>query len=171
MKRLNLGCGLDIRKGHVNMDILALKGIDVVHDLNKIPYPFKDNEFDVIFASHVLEHVDDLVKVMAELKRICKNGARIIIRGPHFSSGLGYRDPTHKRLFSIFTFDYFSEYSFYQLPNFKIIKRKLNFTRWAYPFLNKFFNPLVNFNQAMYERFWYWLIPCSEVIIELEVEK
>ena len=31
MKKLNLGAGTDIRKGYVNLDIVKLKGIDVVH--------------------------------------------------------------------------------------------------------------------------------------------
>lgn len=169
--KLNLGCGPDIKQGYVNMDKLKLAGVDVVHDLNKYPYPFKDNTFDLILASHVLEHLDDLIKAMAELKRIAKPKARIIIHGPHFSSGLAYRDPTHKRVFSYFTYDYFTEYSFYGLPKFKIIKRKLNFTRWAMPSLNYIFNPIVNLNPAMYERFFCWLLPCSEVIFELEVIK
>ena len=135
IKKLNFGCGNEIIKGYVNMDILKLPGVNVVHNFNKFPYPFKDNEFDEIYTSHVLEHLDDLIKVMVELKRICKPGAKIKIRVPHFSCGVSYRDPTHKRLFSYFTFDYFTEKCFYDLPNFKIKNRRLNFTRWAFPFL------------------------------------
>ncbi len=171
MKKLNLGAGLDIKNGYINADIVKLRGIDVVHDFNKLPYPFKDNEFDEIYTSHVLEHLDDLIKIMGELKRICKNKARIVIRVPHFSCGVSYRDPTHKRLFSYFTFDYFTDECFYGLPKFKIVGRKLNFTRWAFPFLNKIFNPIININPAIYERFLCWILPCSEVLFELEVKK
>src|SRR3989344_1973734 len=103
MKKLNIGCGDDIRKGFVNLDYFKLPGVGVVHDLNHFPWPFKENTFDAVYASHVLEHVDDLVKTMREIHRICKNGAEIIIRGPHFSCGVTYRDPTHKRAFSYFT--------------------------------------------------------------------
>ena len=74
MNKLNLGCGQDIRKGYVNLDFLKLRGVDVVHDLNKFPYPFDDDEFDEIYTSHVLEHLDNLPKAMKELKRICRNG-------------------------------------------------------------------------------------------------
>src|SRR3989344_4898284 len=166
-KRLNLGCGPDIKQGYVNMDVLKISGVDVVHNLNKFPYPFKNNEFDEVYASHVLEHLDDFIIVMKELKRICKPGALIKIRGPHFSCGVAYRDPTHKRLFSYHTFDYFTEECFYDLPNFKIKYRKLNFTRWAFPFLNYFFNPIININPTMYERFFCWMLPCSEVVAVL----
>ncbi len=171
MKKLNLGCGPDIKKGYVNLDVVKLKGIDVVHDLNKFPYPFKENEFDEVYTSHVLEHLDDLVKVMSELKRICKKGAKIYIRVPHFSCGVSYRDPTHKRLFSYFTFDYFTEECFYGLPKFNIVNRKLNFTRWAFTFLNKVFNPIINVNPGIYERFFCWILPCAECLFELEVKK
>tara|TARA_Y100000310_G_C20667467_1_gene808400 strand:+ start:1124 stop:1669 length:546 start_codon:yes stop_codon:yes gene_type:complete len=171
MKRLNFGCGDDILEGHTNMDLVKLPGVDTIHDFNKFPYPFKDNTFDLVYTSHVLEHVLDLGKVMEELKRICKPGARIVIRVPHFSSGVSYRDPTHQRLFSYFTFEYFTDKCFYPLPKFKILKRKLNFTRWAFPFLNKPLNPIINMNQAIYERFFCWILPCAEVIIELGVIK
>lgn len=171
MKKLNLGSGDDIRKGFVNLDVLKLPGVDVVHDLNKFPYPFKKDTFDVVYTSHVLEHVDDLIKVMAELKRICKPGARIVIRVPHFSCGVSYRDPTHRRLFSYHTFDYFTDECFYGLPKFKIVRRKLNFTRWAFTFLNKIFNPLINTSPSMYERFFCWILPAAEVLFELEVVK
>ena len=40
---------------------------------NKI-LPFKDNEFDFVYASHVIEHVDDVSFFINELKRISKQG-------------------------------------------------------------------------------------------------
>ncbi len=171
MRKLNLGCGKDIRKGYINLDIVKMKGVDVVHNLNKFPYPFKSNEFDEVYTSHVLEHLDNFIQVMEELKRICKPGARIIIRVPHFSCGVSYRDPTHQRLFSYFTFDYFTEDCFYDLPKFRIIKRRLNFTRGAFPSLNYLFNPVININPALYERFFCWIFPCAECLCMLEVIK
>lgn len=169
--KLNLGCGEDIKKGYVNLDILKSSGIDVVHDLNKFPYPFKKDTFEEVYTSHVLEHVDDLIKVLNELKRICKPKAKIIIRVPHFSCGVSYRDPTHKRLFSYFTWDYFTDDCFYGLPKFNILNRKLNFTRLAFTPLNYLFNPLLNISPAIYERFFCWIFPTAEVLTTLEVVK
>ena len=40
---------------------------------NKI-LPFKDNEFDFVYASHVIEHIDDVSFFISELKRISKQG-------------------------------------------------------------------------------------------------
>src|SRR3989344_8665689 len=169
--KLNLGCGKEILSGYVNVDKLRLSGVDIVHNLDNFPYPFKDNSVDEIFVSHFLEHVQDLPRVMEEFGRICKNGAVIKIRVPHFSCGVTYRDPTHKRLFSYFTFDYFTDECFYDLPKFKIIKRQLNFTRLSFTFLNSIINPFINLSPALYERFFCWILPCAEVIIELEVVK
>jgi SAM-dependent methyltransferase len=170
MKKLNLGCGNDIKKDYVNLDFIKQPGVDVVHDLNKFPWPFKDNTFDEIYASHVLEHVEDLTKTMEEIIRISKPESKIKIRVPHFSCGVSYRDPTHKRLFSYFTFDYFEEGE-YNLPKFKIFKKRLNFTRLSFTFLNFIFNPIINLNPAIYERFFCWILPCSEVLFELEIVK
>ena len=175
-KCLNVGCGEDIKKTSkketwVNLDSLNLKGVDAVHDLNKLPWPFKENTFDKIYASHILEHVDNLIEVMKEIKRVCKNGAKVVIRVPHFSCGVSYRDPTHKRLFSYFTYDYFSTECFYDTPKFKILDRKLNFTRQSFTGLNKIFNPLININPAIYERFFCWMLPCAESLFILEAVK
>lgn len=48
------------------------KGIVQQGSLMKLP--FKDNEFDVVFSSEVLEHIDedDIPKVVEELSRVCK---------------------------------------------------------------------------------------------------
>lgn len=171
MKKLNLGCGPDIKAGFVNHDGLGLPGVDVVHDLNQFPYPFVDNEFDEIYASHVLEHVDDLVRVMGELRRILKPDGRLVVRVPHFSCGVSYRDPTHRRLFSYHTFDYFTAECFYGLPRFVIVSRSLNFTRLACTSFNYVFNPVVNLSPTLYERFFCWWLPCAECLFTLRPDK
>ena len=175
VKKLHLGCGDNIKKGYINLDYMKQSGIDVVHDINNFPWPFKSHTFNEVYTSHVLEHVDNLIKTMLEMHRICKNGAKIKIRVPHFSCGVTYRDPTHKRGFFYFTFDYFSiQKNYYKRKEsgmFKINQRRLNFTRFAFPFLNKIFNPIININPGIYERFICWILPCSEALFELEVIK
>jgi len=102
MKKLHIGCGSDIKEGYVNLDFLKLLGVDVVHDLEKFPWPFEDDTFDEVYTAHTLEHLNNLENVLKELKRVCKNGAIIKIMASHFSCGVTYRDPTHKIFFSYF---------------------------------------------------------------------
>jgi len=49
---------------------------------------FEDESFDVVHASHVIEHVDDPKVFMKEIARILKPGGRCIIRTPN-SRALG----------------------------------------------------------------------------------
>ncbi|PTB97904.1 SAM-dependent methyltransferase [Marivirga lumbricoides] len=46
--------------------------------------PFEENTFDVTFCNHVMEHVDDDIKAMSELKRVLKPGGWGIIQVPFF---------------------------------------------------------------------------------------
>lgn len=63
----------------VGIDILdktkLIKKIDA-HNLDK---HFSENEFDIIFASHVLEHVLDAEKVMVNIRSVAKNGVFIVL--------------------------------------------------------------------------------------------
>lgn len=43
-------------------------------DLNRYPYPFKDNEFDFVNASHIAEHIENPYLFCLELQRIAKQG-------------------------------------------------------------------------------------------------
>lgn len=112
-QKLNLGCGTQIKAGWVNLDISALPGVDVVHDIEKLPLPFADGQFDEILCQDVLEHVE-YIPILRDLHRIMKSGGRLSIRVPHFTSKHSFIDPTHKKLFSINTFDFFVKNSFQQ---------------------------------------------------------
>ncbi len=105
--KLNLGCGTDIKEDHVNVDIVPVNGIDLVADLSRIPYPFKDSAFDQILIHHVLEHLPDTLAVMTELHRISKPGGEIFVAVPYWNSYGAVVDPTHKSFFHHKTFDYF----------------------------------------------------------------
>ena len=51
-------------------------------DIHEIP--FEDNTFDIIFCNHVLEHVDDDLKAMSEMRRVLKSGGWAILQIPWF---------------------------------------------------------------------------------------
>lgn len=50
------------------------KGKFVEWDLNQYPLPFKDNEFDFVICSHILEHITDPATFLKEVQRIGKRG-------------------------------------------------------------------------------------------------
>ena len=55
MHKLNLGCGNRIADGWVNIDFHSSDSrVKCVNFLGGLPYP--DNNFDVVYSSHVLEH-------------------------------------------------------------------------------------------------------------------
>jgi SAM-dependent methyltransferase len=127
MKKLNLGCGEFKKKGYINLDINKSVKPEVVHDLGKFPYPFKDEYFDLVEADHVLEHTEDPFKTMKEIHRIMKHNATLIIRVPHFSRGFTHAD--HKRGFDV-SFPYYFNPKFkggYSGVSFQLKKMRL---RW-----------------------------------------
>ena len=103
--KLNLGSGSKILKGYVNVDKFQYYNPDVIHDLEKFPYPFKDSSVDEILLSHVLEHIgqnpDIFNNIIKEFYRICKNNAIIDIRVPHPRHEDFISDPTHVRPITI----------------------------------------------------------------------
>ena len=168
--KLNLGCEDKIKKGFINIDINSREGVKT-YNLNKLPLPFKNNSVRYILASHVIEHLDNPVDVMLELYRICEDDARIDIYVPHFSIFAAHADLTHKKTgYSYFTFGEDWTNKMFQ-GKFKVLNKKINFTRINYKWLNKVFNPLINFSPTIYERFFCYILPASEVKFRLKVLK
>lgn len=111
-KKLNVGCGRDILPEWINLDYAALRGIDVVYDLERcaeIPMPFEDDSIDEFLLSHVIEHIRNSMPMMQELHRIAKPGALARIRLPHGASDDAWEDPTHVRSYFQQSFGYFSQ--------------------------------------------------------------
>ena len=105
--KLHLGCGSLIKKGWLNHDMVALPGVDVVHDLRQFPWPFDNGQFDDVYMKDVLEHLPDTIGTMEELYRITKPGAKVHITVPYWNSCTALGDPTHVRLFNEFMFEFF----------------------------------------------------------------
>ena len=108
MKILDIGCGRHKTPGAVGMDSNPRSDADVLHDLDVVPYPFPDDEFDLIVGNQVIEHVDDVLAVVAELYRVAKPGGLIRLDTPHFSDIASYTDPTHKHHLTTESFAYFT---------------------------------------------------------------
>jgi len=128
LKKLNLGCGQKKISGYLGIDCIQTPTVDIVHDLNKFPYPFNGNSVDEIIMDNILEHLDDIIKVMEEIYRICKDGAVIKIYVPYYKSSGAFTDPTHKHFFTENSFQYFKKghlYHYYTKANYKVVSKKL----------------------------------------------
>src|SRR5690606_5498676 len=75
---------------YVSADI-SLRRPMVQADLTNLG--FADETFDVIYCSHVLEHVDDDLRAMRELRRVLRPGGWAILQVPIIRD-VTYEDPT-----------------------------------------------------------------------------
>ncbi|TLZ70163.1 MAG: class I SAM-dependent methyltransferase [Methanobacteriota archaeon] len=121
--KLNMGSGPRSKVGFVNADLHAMAGVDLLCNFSRFPWPFKDSVFDEVHATDVIEHLPDTVRVMEEIHRVTRPGARIVIKVPHYKHANAFKDPTHVRFFTEGSFDYFgkNEYSYYTKARFNIL--------------------------------------------------
>jgi predicted SAM-dependent methyltransferase len=98
--KLNLGSGKNPKPGYINVDKFGEP--DVLHDLEKFPWPWETNSVGEVVLNHVLEHLGETTAVyfgiIKELYRVCAPGARISITVPHPRHNDFLNDPTHVRI-------------------------------------------------------------------------
>ena len=79
-------CLIDIFKNSNNIDYITADLdsplADVKMDIHNMP--FDDNSFDFIMCNHVLEHVENDIKALSEIKRVLKKGGRAIVQVPFY---------------------------------------------------------------------------------------
>lgn len=88
-------CFEQLLKDHLGSAYLTAdlynKHVMVKMDISDIQYP--DETFDMIYCSHVLEHVPDDRKAMREFRRVLKSDGWAILLVP-IHSGKTFEDPT-----------------------------------------------------------------------------
>ena len=77
-KVLDIGCGFTAHeKANVVCDVQDLSNFYKDKNfvkLNDKKLPFRDKEFDFVIASHVIEHVEDVIFFIKELERVSSKG-------------------------------------------------------------------------------------------------
>lgn len=96
--KIDLGCGKNKQAGYLGVDRIKFDGVDVVLDIAKEKWPWKDNSVDQVHCSHFVEHLDVVERVhfVNELHRVLKSKASAQIIVPHWASCRAYGDLTHK---------------------------------------------------------------------------
>lgn len=109
--QLDIGGGSNPQSGFINIDIRPLDTVDIVHDLEDIPWPLPDECCLRAIASHVVEHIDParfgFIKFMDEVWRILKPDGQFAISTPYAMSMGYFQDPTHVNPCNEITWAYF----------------------------------------------------------------
>lgn len=88
MRALEIGPGKRrILPGCITTDCTARDGVDVLSNWGHVPLPFKDGEFDLVYACHVLEHVPwwKTQTALKDVLRILKPGGCFEVHVPDFN--------------------------------------------------------------------------------------
>lgn len=188
---LLLGCGKTRIPGAIGVDRTSIEGyVDVIHDLDAIPYPFESDSAREIHLYHVLEHLQDPLRKLEELHRILMPGGILFIRVPHYSSMGAFSDMTHVRPFSYLSFDCLQKndyHHFYTSVEFVILNKEIKYfglypndgiyEKYIHqnqcPFVFRpvvrVINSLIRLSPTAFERFWcYWIGGATEVVITLK---
>jgi SAM-dependent methyltransferase len=128
---LDIGCGnkpyeklfKNIGK-YIGCDIVQSSDgkVDVICSVTDIPLP--DNQFDTIFSTQVMEHVDDHLKMLQEAYRLTRKGGKIILTVP-----MAWQH--HEIPHDYFRFTKYGLTYIFEKAGFKIIKIKANGGKWA----------------------------------------
>jgi SAM-dependent methyltransferase len=176
---LDMGCGNRKTKGAIGLDISKDSEADIIHNLDNVPYPFKDGIFDVITSNHSIEHLrfyydKGLIeggwnKLLSESKRLLKDDGKLVIKVPHFSSVNAYGKVDHHSLWSIEKLkEACNKYGF------RPVKIRLSYTQnpdneSIKRVINSLLNPFFNVNHHLTERvFTYWFGGISELYGEFK---
>lgn len=83
---LEIGPGIKRLDGFETLNIIDGRSVDYITDISTL-MPFSDDSFDLIYASHVIEHVPWFLQkqLFCELNRIVKPNGKIEIWVPDFS--------------------------------------------------------------------------------------
>ncbi len=171
----------DHNKFHVTrVDYNPRLEVDVVHDLDSFPYPLADSSADLIYASHVVEHSTQKLRLFWELHRILVPGGIAVVRVPHVTSANAWNFD-HYSVWVVGSMNCFQNADFYgnNFPRFEILHEML---RWRITYqtardvegwpertldihsparnslrgiLNRFVSRLANLHHGLAQRIWF----------------
>ncbi len=171
---LDIGCGTrKIEPAAIGIDVLPDSAADKVWDLDAYPWPLDSSEFTRIHMSHIIEHLADPVRAMAEVHRVARDGADVFVTTPHFSSHNSYADSTHKRHLAASSFEHLTGKDFPSFRGspfrFEIVSLELTFGgNFVLDYLGRF---LARRSLKWYERHAAWVFPALDIRCHLRARK
>ncbi len=177
--KLNIGSGRRREPGFLSVDNNPnAAGADIVHDLDALPWPFADGSVSDVLMDHSLEHLEDTIRTLQELYRICADGAVLWIRTPHLSCAWSH--PGHKRAIGVGLFDHFdpAHEEHYGDCRFVVERLRLRWLRpraqtsWVRRLAAAPIDWLANANPRLCQRLWcYWVGGFEELEFQVRVVK
>lgn len=88
IRKLNIGCGINVLPHWLNTDLLVRKDIDeqfyTFLDATQ-PFPIPDNSFDFAFSEHMIEHIpyNSALNMVKEIHRVLKINGKIRLTTPN----------------------------------------------------------------------------------------
>ncbi len=79
------------------------KGLSAIGCGDILAMPFRDDSFDVVLATDIIEHVEDDGRALAEIARVLRPGGKVLLTVPAFAAlwGLQDRVAQHKRRYRL----------------------------------------------------------------------
>jgi hypothetical protein len=168
--KVDLGCGPSKQEGYYGLDAFPYEGVDLVQDLNEPGWALEDASCEEINASHLVEHINDLVAFFGELHRIAADGCTVKLSTPHYTSRDSWRDPTHVHHLSVHFFDTLLEgYLRERMGAFEIVERRLSYGPFVFTWPARLVVAL--FGYAFYEEHCAWSMPARNIYLTLKCVK
>lgn len=127
VSKQNSGLLLDIspipnkQKGFLGMAERKHSNVDIVHDLEKFPWPLRDNSCHIVIGHFIIQKIKPwlMVNLMNELWRVIKSGGQLALSMPYAGSPGYWSDPQNCNACNESTFFYFDPqykdlYSYYE---------------------------------------------------------
>ena len=170
-RQLDLGAGAVTRvPDALRADLSVAVHPDVVLDA-ATQLPFRADSFASVYCFDLVEHIEGLASLMAEIHRVLVPGGTVLITTPHFSCANSYTDPTHRHHLGYRSFDYFTEdhaLRYYSAARFRISRRILRFHGGV---LDSIVRRIAARWPDFYEHRMAWLLPAFYLEFELTAVK
>jgi ubiquinone/menaquinone biosynthesis C-methylase UbiE len=172
---LDVGCGINKLAGAIGIDRNPRSRADILCDLDRFPYPFRDSSFDRLQAVHVIEHVNDVLQTMEEFHRLVRPGGSIFLVTPHYTDFSSFCDPTHRWHLNSFSFRYFGEdnagYGYYSAVRLREKKVRVRLLAlWRYMGFELLVNAFPRFRR-FWEHYLCYVVRGKVMEFEFEVLK
>jgi len=110
--KLDLGCGKKRPIGYIGVDSYDWSDLYdsktfICGNIPEVLTVFEDNSIERVRASHILEHIPDIIRTFNEVYRILIPNGDFDIWVPNSTSKGAFADPTHVRFFNDMSFRYY----------------------------------------------------------------